>query len=434
MHTLRITLIISLLTLLAVSSAHAVMAGAAKAEITPDPAKYRVQLAGYGARMGKPATGIHDPLHAKVLVLKDGGRLSAGGRLLALVTCDLRSITPELKRLLIEKVAALGLSADNVFMSASHTHSGPAMFAERFWQMQFGKYDPAIVENMSAAIAKAVAEAVASAAPVKVAFAETTAAGFAQNRRWEYDTDARVAAGESPLINESLWLMRLDKQDGSTLAVLSHFATHPTILGADNMLVSADWPGAFQREMENQFPGAVALFMNGAEGDQAPKGAQGDDAFVRVEDFGSRLAQIAATAAKNLTPRNELVFSCARKMIPLPEFNFPQQAKEKFAKYLDAAMEALPREVELQAVLLGDTLLVGLPGEPLMAAGNEVKKTVQGFGCVLAVGLANDYIGYIVTPAEWAHGGYEVESRSYYGPNLAGHLATQAAEIVSSLK
>lgn len=428
MHALRITLIISLLTLFAASSAHAVMAGAARAEITPDPAKYRVPLAGYGARMGKPANGIHDPLYAKVLVLKDGGRQ------MALITCNLRSITPELKRLVIEKIAAQGFSPDNVFMSASHTHSGPSMFPERFWQMQFGKYDPVIMDVMSAAIAKAVTDAVAGAAPVKVAFAETTAPGFAQNRRWEYDTDARIAAGESPLINESMWLMRLDKQDGSTLAVLTHFATHPTILGADNMLISADWPGAFQREMENQFPGAVALYMNGAEGDQAPKGAQGADAFARVEDFGRRLAQVAAAAANNLTPRDDLVFSCARKMIPLPEFSFPQQAKEKFAKYLDAAMEALPREVELQEVLLGDTLLVGLPGEPLFAAGIEVRQKVQGFPRVLTVGLANDYIGYIVTPAEWAHGGYEVESRSYYGPNLAGYLAAQAAALVPSLK
>ncbi|HUW60389.1 MAG TPA: neutral/alkaline non-lysosomal ceramidase N-terminal domain-containing protein [Candidatus Bathyarchaeia archaeon] len=416
------------LLLLCASSAHAVMAGAARADITPDPAKYRVPLAGYGARMGKPATGIHDPLHARVLVLKDGGRQ------LALITCDLRSITPELKRLLIEKISAQGFTADNVFMSASHTHDGPSMYPERFWQMQFGKYDPAIMEVMSAAIAKAVAEAVATAAPVKVAFAETTVPGFANNRRWGYDTDARTAAGESPLISENLWLMRLDKQDGSTLAVLTHFATHPTILGADNMLISGDWPGAFQREMERAFPGTVALYMNGAEGDQSPKGAQGDDPFARVEDFGSRLAKVAAAAAKDLTPKDDLVFSIARKMIPLPEFNFPQQAKEKYAKYLDAAMEALPREVELQEVLLGNTLLVGLPGEPLLVCANEVREKVQGFPRVLTVGLANDYIGYIVTPAEWAHGGYEVESRSYYGPNLAGHLATQAAALALSLK
>jgi neutral ceramidase len=428
MHTLRITLLISLLILLAAASAHAVMAGAAKADITPDPAKYRVPLAGYGARMGKPATGIHDPLYAKVLVLKDGDRQ------LALITCDLRSITPELKRLVVEKIAPQGFSADNVFMSASHTHSGPALFPERFWQMQFGKYDPAIVENMSASIAKAFTDAIAGLAPVKAAFAETAAPGFANNRRWGYDTDARIAAGEKPLINETMWLMRLDKEDGSTLAVLTHFAVHPTILDSDNMLISAEWPGVFQREMETQFPGAVALYMNGAEGDQSPKGAQGADAFAQVEDFGARLAQIAAAAAKDLQPADDLAFACARKMVPLPNFSFPEKAKAKFAKYLDAAVEALPREVELQEVRLGDTLLVGLPGEPLMACGIEIKNKVQGFPRVLTVGLANDYIGYIVTPAEWAHGGYEVESRSYYGPDLAGHLATQAAALAPSLR
>ena len=63
-----------------------------------------------------------------------------------------------------------------------------------------------------------------------------------------------------------------------------------------------------------------------------------------------------------------------------------------------------------------------------------MRQKVQGFPRVLTVGLANDYIGYIVTPAEWAHGGYEVESRSYYGPNLAGYLAAQAADLAPSLK
>jgi len=426
LHTTLIVL--SIVLLAALPAAAAVTAGAATADITPDTAKYRVPMAGYGARMGKPSTGVHDPLYAKVLVLRDGGRL------LGIVTCDLRSVTPELKGLVVEKAAGHGFTLENVFMSASHTHSGPSLFPERFWQMQFGKYDPAIVETMSGAIAEALVKAAENAVPVKAAFAETAAPGFTRNRRWGYDTEARAAAGESPLIDESMWLMRLDKEDGSTLAVLSHFATHPTILGADNMQLSAGWPGVFQREMEKAFPGAVALYMNGAQGDQAPAGAQGDDAFARIEDFGTRLAAIAADAAKHLEPAEELKFSVAHENIALPDFHFPQEAEKRYAKYLEAAIEALPRKVELQAIQLGDTVLVGLPGEPLLVAGREVRNSVKGFGRVLTVGLANNYIGYIVNEAEWNHGGYEVESRSYYGPGLAKYLAEKAAAVVGEMK
>jgi len=65
--------------------------GAASCDITPDVTAHKVPLAGYGARKSQPSTGIHDPLHAKVLFLLDGKKS------MALVTCDLRSVTPLLK-------------------------------------------------------------------------------------------------------------------------------------------------------------------------------------------------------------------------------------------------------------------------------------------------------------------------------------------------
>src|SRR6516164_6631699 len=52
----------------------AVEVGVASCDITPDVKKFKVPMAGYGARKGEPATGVHDPLHAKVLMLRDGNR------------------------------------------------------------------------------------------------------------------------------------------------------------------------------------------------------------------------------------------------------------------------------------------------------------------------------------------------------------------------
>ena len=85
---------------------------------------------------------------------------------------------------------------------------------------------------------------------------------------------------------------------------------------------------------------------------------------------------------------------------------------------------------------IGDTALAGLPGEPICEVGMSTQKEVAaaGFKNVLTIGLANDYLGYIVNEKEYPHGGYEVDQRSYYGPGLGSFLATQAGEAARGLK
>ena len=146
-------------------------------------------MAGYGAREGKPSTGVHDALQAKVLYLRDGGTE------LALITTDLRSTTPELKRQILDKTKSEGLAKENLMVAGSHNHSGPSFFAQEFWRLQFGESDPRVVEFMSDRIAAALDEAIANAAPAQLGFAQKDLPEFTRNRRWEYDTAAREAAG-----------------------------------------------------------------------------------------------------------------------------------------------------------------------------------------------------------------------------------------------
>jgi neutral ceramidase len=212
----------------------ALEAGVSSCDITPDVTGHKVPLAGYGARKGQPATGVHDPLHAKVLFLKDGSKR------MALVTCDLRSVTPQLKQQILQKAVGLGLRADSLLLCASHTHDGPSIYSEKFWQMQFGSCDPAVVEAMSDAIAKGLRAAAGNLQEAKVGFGSERLEGFTHNRRWHYDNDARKAAGEIPCVNPILSVLRVDGRDGKCRALLIHFATHPTILDASNMQVSAE--------------------------------------------------------------------------------------------------------------------------------------------------------------------------------------------------
>src|SRR6266436_1095587 len=169
--------------LLAALPAQALEAGVAACDITPDVAAHKVPLAGYGARKGKPSTGVHDRLHAKVLYLRDGKKS------MALVTCDLRSVNPQLKQQALQK-ADLGLTSDTLFMCGSHTHDGPSIYPEKFWQLQFGACDPAVIDAMSSSIAAGLHAAANNLAPARIGFASERLEGFTRNRRWHYDNDA----------------------------------------------------------------------------------------------------------------------------------------------------------------------------------------------------------------------------------------------------
>jgi len=411
--------------------AEAIDVGAATCDITPDVHKYKVPMAGYGARQGKPATGIHDRIHAKILVFIDGQRR------MALVTTDLRSNTPEIKDQVVEKTKDLGFRRDNVMISASHSHDGPSFFPEPFWQFQFGKYDPAIVPPMTDAIANAIKEAVKSAAPAKIGFGQKKVEGFTHNRRWGYDTEARKKAGEKPAVNPVLSVLRVDDMNGKMKALLVHFATHPTILGADNMEISAEWPGAMKDALEATFPGIVALYVNGAEGDQSPAGAKGKDDFAKVKDFGTRLAAQAASLAKTIKAQSVPFMAYTWAKPELPHLEFSEAARKgPYRSLLPLAQDALPRSAEIQVFAIGDLALVGLPGEPICDVGLATAAAARkaGFDKVLVLGLTNDYIGYIVNKKEYAHGGYEVDERSYYGPGLGTFIAKEAGLAAAQVR
>jgi hypothetical protein len=180
----------------------------------------------------------------------------------------------------------------------------------------------------------------------------------------------------------------------------------------------------------------VALYCNGAEGDQSPDGAKGADEFERVKDYGTRLARRAQAVAQGIATQPDQPIGIVRLTPDLPPIVFSPAAQNgPYKAYEPLAHAALPKQAEIQVLRIGDTALAGLPGEPICEVGLETQKQVAaaGFKNVLTIGLANDYLGYIVNEKEYPHGGYEVDERSYYGPGLGRLLATKAGEAARNL-
>ncbi len=105
-------LVLGLLLVMTSSSAGALRVGFAERDITPDISR-PVYIAGYGEN--RVATGVHDPLHARAVVLADGERK------IALVCVDVVGLQlPEVRRVR-EKLTDFHY----VMVSSTHNHEGP---------------------------------------------------------------------------------------------------------------------------------------------------------------------------------------------------------------------------------------------------------------------------------------------------------------------
>ena len=245
------TLILS--ALLAVHAKAELRAGVAKANLDPPTG---IHMAGYGPT--RTSTGTLDPLEARVLALSDGSRT------IALVTLDL-CFTFDEKSMDQIRSDVRG-TVDEIIFHASHTHSGPT-YSEA----------PQAVAHAVPPIENAIRSAAAAMVPVQIGNGwGQTYIGF--NRRYlEIDGAVQMFWRNEPKISTTfpvdptVGVIRVDRRDGTPLAILVNYACHPVVLGPDSFNYSADYPGEMRRVIEQAMGhDSMAFFLQGAPGDINP--------------------------------------------------------------------------------------------------------------------------------------------------------------------
>ncbi|MEZ5351192.1 MAG: hypothetical protein R2762_01020 [Bryobacteraceae bacterium] len=109
-------LALSTLLVSTVPARAALRAGAAAADITPE--EWPVRLIGnFGYN---PADSAHDRLHARALVLDDGGTRIA---IVLIDSCYVKREEMDRAKALASKKT--GIAAERILMSATHSHSAP---------------------------------------------------------------------------------------------------------------------------------------------------------------------------------------------------------------------------------------------------------------------------------------------------------------------
>ena len=169
-------------------------AGVARVDITP-PTGYAF---GGWVRADRVARGVHTRLYASVLVLERGGRKVALGAV------DLFAATGGLVKQAADLNARRGFSERNVLVSASHTHAGPAGYAnystfntlapsietidrpDTFVELLSPRpADPQLYTFLVRRLALAIRRADADLAPAAAAWGVTDLLGVTKNRSIE---------------------------------------------------------------------------------------------------------------------------------------------------------------------------------------------------------------------------------------------------------
>lgn len=438
--------------------------GAAEVDITP-PVGFR--MAGYFDE--RISTGIHDPLHAKALVLQQGREQ------VALVFCDLVGLSLNVStnaRALASR--QFGIPVTNIMICATHTHTGPLFDDIRrayFHQEAISVYgiDPHEVMDYPAfliqRLVQVIGEAQEQLRPAELAVGHVKQEGLTFNRRYWMKNgkvvfnpgrlNPEIVRPAGPTDPEIGILQARNPADGHPFAGITTFAVHSDTVSST--LFSADYEYYLEQTLRRAYgPSFLSAFGLGTCGDlnhidvahqETLKG------FPMAEHIGSTLGAAVTNAARDLKPITRPALAVRSEMYPAPlqpvspeqlgqakaladklgDPKTPFLAKVAAVKTLDLASRGSTVPMEVQVVRLNsETAFVCLPGELFVELGLAIKHA-SPFKNTFVLTVCNDRPSYMPTRKAFAEGSYEVNNARVQ-PGTGEALIKVALELLHQLK
>ena len=272
--------------------------GFAKRNITPP---LGMELGGYAGY--RPNSGVHDDLWCKVLVLEQNQTRYG------LVMLDLMCADESLCAAIARAVAPLGITEERLIVAAIHTHAAPAGVLPGLGPLArineaIVPENPGFVPYMQSVVEQAK-EACAEAAEQAEPFRLRTGRGPMPPLGSERHTGAQPYG----LLTVTEFLLESGKR-----AVFYNFPCHPTVLSAGNLLVSADFAGS----IEEQLDADLAVFANGAAGDISTRFTRKESSFEECARMGSLAAAHIRAALEGAAWEEPAPIHGCRVMLTLP--------------------------------------------------------------------------------------------------------------------
>lgn len=395
------------LTLVASAPAQAATfrASVVKVDITPTSDKW---LAGYPARQ---STGVHDRIFHRIVALDDGATQ------FFLVSSDLCLFAPSVyDEFTAQLNRETGIEPVQVWWTVTHTHSGPEvgphglpklMMPERYKHEPDQEYT-AWVERV---LIDGIKEARTKLSPARLAIG--TGYSAANINRRARDPRGEITLGLNPdgPTDRQIGLIRLDREDGSPIALIANYSMHGTALGPANKLISGDAPGIVAAYVEEKL-GAPMLYINGAAGNMAPiYTVQPDFGAAHITEFNVLLGDRILAANRSIsTAISPVSLRAAEKFVETPRragFGWD----DSLGNYLRAAKgEAGVIRFPVRFLIINDDVaLWAAPVELFCEISMNVRNRAR-YRYTFYFGYSNGWLGYLATRQAFAEGGYETRT------------------------
>ncbi len=387
--------------------------GWAKKSLIPD---YLTPMAGYGARNGANYEGIHDSIWVRAVVFDNGKTISA------YVSMDLLIVPPSLK---LDKISEnLGIDINNIFFTASHTHSSIGGYLEGLAGNIFGgKYDQNNLDFITSKTIEAINEAIKDLKKSKIGFGSIYAADFITNR----------LVGDSIGTHDPfLRVIKIIRDDGKKASIFSYSA-HATCFGHNQRDLSGDYPNSIINLLEKNNDVDFAVYGAGAVGSMSPR-TRSKKGEKKVEEMSRGLYSYISDALRSMGSRYHTKLFSEKIDIEMREQSFKINSKFIIRPWIfNFLVGDSPKYISY--LRIGNLLIVGTPSDFSGELVEPIEKSISNKELNLMINSFNGgYVGYI-TDDKWYDKNdintYETYTMNWYGPYNGTYFSKLIKEVIN---
>lgn len=403
--------------------------GWSKASIVPD---FSVPMSGYGDRWGKHFEEVRDSLYVRALTVRYGSENTT------FLSADLLIVPPNVTLRLGELLKNDGISLDELHLGAIHTHHGVGGWGQKLLGRLFaGKYD----ERMEKLLAQQMRSAILkSRENVQNATIEYIELEFEEGIR------NRLPIDTPKLKDPEVRSMSFKRSDGSQ-AVMLVYGAHTTILRAEMLALSRDYPGYTVDLLEADDEIDFALYYAGAVGSMGYV-SEGDTPEERSRYLGTELAEqfLNHSDSDQLFMPEDQPFNSVQNglqvpmpllsewvPVPLPPATLRIDLNYSLRPWVfNMLFGSSPGDIKVS--LIGSTLLLGMPADfsgEIMVELDEFART-KGLDLIIT-SFNGNYMGYITHDQHYEKNMYETVTMSWNGYEAGSYFTEVAKDIITGI-
>lgn len=373
-----------------------------------------VPMAGFGGRKG-PADGVHDSLYVKAAALK------VGDQMIVALSADILLIPPYVADSVAWYLQKDGIKREQLFLGATHTHSSIGATTPKYVGEKFsGGFNPNMISYLTKRFTKAIRLAVADIKPATVANKELRIPELVRNRM----------SAEKGRLNDFFTAMTIQQKDGKK-AVIGAYAAHSTTLGEDNLKFSGDFPGYWQRKVEEDYAD-IAIYYAGTLGSHSHRGE--GQLFERAKHMGEGLAQHLIDSEILPLPKDSVPFTSIGIPFHTAEMQFRVSKNYYLAPFISRELIPEYYNAYVQGLRIGDLVWITCPFELSGEIALDVKNALKLAGYYsMFTSFNGDYKGY-VTPSKYYYDKtYESYLMGWYGPSMGDYTSDLLFKVANGL-